>query len=56
MELRECIKSSLVEISRGVLDASKELKDTNAFRRLRTLDGFGVESVLVFTAKIGIEI
>lgn len=30
MELREFIKSSLVEISRGVLDASTELEDTNA--------------------------
>nr|WP_319495363.1 trypco2 family protein [uncultured Desulfobacter sp.] len=30
MELREFIKSSLVEISRGILDASKELEDTNA--------------------------
>jgi len=30
LELREFIKSSLVEISRGVLDASTELKDTNA--------------------------
>ena len=30
MELREFIKSSLVEITRGVLDASVELKDTNA--------------------------
>lgn len=30
MELREFIKSTLVEVSRGVLDASEDLKDTNA--------------------------
>lgn len=30
MELREFIKSTLVEVSRGVLDAGEELKDTNA--------------------------
>lgn len=30
MELQEFIKSSLVEISRGVLDASTALKDTDA--------------------------
>ena len=30
MELRHFIKSSLVEISRGILDASEELSDTDA--------------------------
>lgn len=30
MELREFIKSSLVDVARGIMDASEALKDTNA--------------------------
>lgn len=41
MELREFIKSSLVEVVRGILDASEELKDTNA---IISPDNFKVNS------------